>query len=494
MPGTGTSRQGARPGRGSLRPSAGPHGDERSFVGNAEAHREQRLVALTSVLAAVLLTSLKIAVGLLTSSLGILSEAAHSGIDLVAAAVTLMAVGATSRPADLKHEYGHGKVENLSALVETVLLLATCVWIVWEAAGRLFVHSAAVAVTPASFAVMAISVAVDLSRARALRRVARKYGSQALEADALHFQTDVFSSLLVTGGLACVAVGGRLGLPFLAHADAVAALGVAAIAVTTSVRLGRKSIDDLLDAAPAGMHDAVARAALVPQVRDIRKVRLRRSGAEVFADIAVGVDRELSVERAHDVASAVEAAVRAAVPSAEAVVHVEPARAAAAGSLMLVRVTAARHGLGAHAIRFQRGLRGLSLVVHLEVDDDLSMGEVDRVQCAFERDVLAALPELREVHLHTEVRGDDEWITEETGEAERSAVRTALQAFEGAPPAGDLRVVRSEVGLGIAFRWRLPSDLPAAKVRGKALRAEQLLRERVPGVASVFLRLEAKEP
>lgn len=464
-----------------------------SAAATAAGHREKGLVALSSVLAAVLLTTLKIAVGLATGSIGILSEAAHSGLDLVAAAVTLFAVRFATRPADRRHAYGHGKVENLSALFETGLLLATCVWIVWESADRLLFHPAAVEVTPWSFAVMALSIAVDLSRSRALRRVAVKYRSQALEADALHFQTDVWSSSVVIAGLACVAVAGRLGLPWLVHADAAAAIGVAAIAVAISVRLGKKSLDDLLDAAPPDLHEAVARAALVPGVHDVRQVRLRRSGPEVFADVTVEVDRAVSFERAHDAASAVEAAVRAAAPGADVVVHVEPARAPVEGPLTLVRLAAARHGLGAHAIRFHCGPVDLTLDVHLEVPSALPVGEVDRLQRRFEADVVEAVPELRRIHVLTEPVADGaaERCGEEAGEEEREAVRAALAAMDGAPPPLDLQVDRGEEGLRVSFRWGLPRGLLAAEARARTLAAERLLRERIPSVARVLVRVDA---
>ena len=164
------------------------------------AEREKRLVALSSVLAAIFLTSMKIVVGLLTHSLGILSEAAHSGLDLIAAAVTLFAVRLSDRPPDREHPYGHGKIENLSALVETLLLLATCVWIIYEAIDRLFFKSVHVEASIWSFIVMGTSIGIDVTRSRALMRTAKKHNSQALEADALHFSTDVWSSSVVIAG------------------------------------------------------------------------------------------------------------------------------------------------------------------------------------------------------------------------------------------------------------------------------------------------------
>ena len=217
-----------------------------------KVEREKRIVALSSVIAAVFLTTMKIIVGLLTHSLGILAEASHSGLDLIAAGVTYFAVRASGRPPDTEHNYGHGKVENLSAMIETLLLLATCAWIVYEAVHRLFFKEVSIEVTYWSFIVMAVSIVIDFTRSRALMRIAKKHNSQALEADALHFSTDVWSSTVVILGLIAVLIGQKFvtNSPTLAHwlshADAIAALGVSVIVVYISVQLGRRTINGLL--------------------------------------------------------------------------------------------------------------------------------------------------------------------------------------------------------------------------------------------------------
>jgi cation diffusion facilitator family transporter len=285
---------------------------------------EKNRVALTSVGAAVLLTGMKVTVGLSTGSLGILSEAAHSGIDLLAAVMTWWAVWASAKPPDDDHLYGHGKIENFSALFETGLLLATCVWIAYEAVRRLLLGTGHVEATPWAFGVMAISIVVDVSRSRALARVARAHRSQALEADALHFSTDVWSSTVVLLGLVGVWLADYTGTRWLARADAVAALGVAAVAALVSLRLGRKSVEDLLDTAPVGLLERIARAALVPEVASVSQVRVRRSGPRTFADVILQVPRGVPVERAHEIAHAAEDAIRGAVQDVDVMVHTEP--------------------------------------------------------------------------------------------------------------------------------------------------------------------------
>lgn len=302
-----------------------PRSAAEAGLADPHAAREKRNVALSSVAGAVVLTGMKLAVGLMTGSLGILSEAAHSALDLVAAVVTLFAVRVSARPADREHTYGHGKVENLSALFETLLLLATCVWIVNEAVDRLFRRHVEVEATVWAFAVMVISIVIDVSRSRALSRVAKKYDSQALEADALHFSTDIWSSSVVLIGLALVVVSQRTGLVWLQRADAVAALGVAVIVVWVSIQLGRRTIAELLDEIPRGTRDEVQRALRLPGVTEVVRVRLRRSGPDSFADVTLRVERDTTLESGHAIADAAELAVQRLLPGADVMVHIEPA-------------------------------------------------------------------------------------------------------------------------------------------------------------------------
>ena len=288
--------------------------------------RDKRSAALTSLVAAVGLTAFKIIVGLTTGSLGILAEAAHSGLDLVAAAVTYFAIRVAGRPPDSSHLYGHGKVENLSAAVETMLLLVTCGWIVWEAIHRLIAHRQDVEVTLWSFAVMLTSIAVDASRSKVLGRAAKQYNSQALEADALHFQTDIWSSTVVIAGLLAVKTGEWFPqLVWLRSADAVSALGVSAVVVWVSLQLGRRTVEALLDTAPPGMEAEILKLVeAVPGVRNCHNLRIRYSGAVLFIDLHVLVDGRQTLADAHALTEIIEAAIQAAAPRADVTVHPEP--------------------------------------------------------------------------------------------------------------------------------------------------------------------------
>jgi cation diffusion facilitator family transporter len=290
------------------------------------AEKEKTSAALSSVIAAIGLTTLKLLVGILTGSLGILAEAAHSGLDLVAALITFLAVRISGRPADNEHPYGHGKIENLSALFETLLLLATCAWIIYEAIQRLFFKPVEVEASIWAFLVMVISIVVDISRSRILSDAAKKHNSQALEADALHFSTDIWSSSVVIFGLAAVLVGELVpSLSFLKHADAVAALGVAMIVIYISLQLGRRTVMSLLDSSPANAIEQITAAVdAIPGISNCHKVRVRSSGPHYFVDLHMRMDGNTSLADVHDLTDQATAAVRKILPQADVTVHPEP--------------------------------------------------------------------------------------------------------------------------------------------------------------------------
>jgi cation diffusion facilitator family transporter len=296
-------------------------------MSHESAQKEKRSVALLSVVAAVGLTAFKLIVGLLTNSLGILAEAAHSGLDLVAAAMTYFAVRVSDKPADQSHHFGHGKVENLSALFETLLLLATSGWIIYEAIDRLFFNPSKVEASVWSFVVMGTSIIIDINRSKMLYKAARKYNSQALEADALHFSTDIWSSSVVILGLIGVTLARFLpNLDWMHAADSVAALVVAVIVIYVSGELGWRTISALLDTAPKGMAEKIEQAAAgVTGVVDAHAVRIRSSGAHWFIDMHVTMDGNVTLNEAHAATERIEKSIQAIIAMADVTVHEEPA-------------------------------------------------------------------------------------------------------------------------------------------------------------------------
>ncbi|MBI5244241.1 MAG: cation-efflux pump [Elusimicrobia bacterium] len=458
---------------------------------------EKKRVALSSVAAAVLLTVAKIAVGLWTNSLGILSEAAHSALDLVAAVVTYLAIRVSGRPADRDHLYGHGKFENLSALFETLLLVLTCFWIAWEAVERLFFVSKHVDVNAWSFLVIALSISIDFTRSRALKRVADKYQSQALEADALHFSTDIWSSCVVLLGLVGVLISHRFErLAFLVKADALAALGVALIVLKVCYQLGRKSVDDLLDAVPEGLRQTVAEAAKVKGVLDVRQVRLRRSGPEVFADVTLAVGHGVAFEAAHDIADRAESAIQAAVPKADVVIHVEPMAERREDVLARTRILAAKHGLGAHAVRIydEEGRRSIEL--HLEVGDDLKLDEAHKRADDFEKALREAVPGLAGVVTHIEPAGERASLLKAEPAGEGEIQRALLKFLKAEKIPAHLHEIQARLAGGelqVSLHCALDGSTAIQDAHDISERIEKHLRAQVPFVGRVVIHVEPVE-
>ncbi|MBM4457205.1 MAG: cation-efflux pump [Chloroflexi bacterium] len=462
-----------------------------------QGDREKRGAALSSVFAAIFLTLIKLVVGILTGSLGILAEAAHSGLDLAAAAMTFFAVRVSGRPADREHTYGHGKIENLSALFETLLLLVTCVWIIYEAIQRLFFKSVEVDPSIWAFLVMFISITVDYSRSRLLYRVAKKYDSQALEADALHFSTDIWSSSVVIGGLGLVWLSERLAVPWLVKGDALAALGVAAIVIWVSLQLGQRTVTALIDGVPASLRGDIVRALNALGGAEIRRVRVRQSGPESFVDVQLSVSRDTAFERTHDLATQAEEAVRAILPGADVVVHIEPTQTTDEGMLTTVRLLAGRHGLAAHGIRiYKLGAGGRLLELHLEVDEALSVDQAHAQATAFEDALRRELPAVQQIVTHLEPSGDAIAPRRATA-ANEVQVRRVLErlrnegGFDCQPHQITLRRIGGE--LSLTFHCTVDAQTPLAAAHALTERIEGDLRREIANLGRVVIHVEPPE-
>jgi cation diffusion facilitator family transporter len=368
---------------------------------HADHSKAKQWVAISSVLAAVFLTGTKLGVGLWTNSLGILSEAAHSGLDLVAALLTVLAVRLSDKPADSTHPYGHGKVEALSAFIQVALLLATCGYIIWEAVERLAGKTAEVEVTVYSFVVMGLSIVIDVSRSRVLSRAAKKYQSQALEADALHFSTDILSSLVVIVGLACVQWW------HFPLGDALAALVVAGIVIVICGRLGKRTIDVLMDKAPAHSAAQITAALMfVPGVVSVDKLRLRTAGSKTFVDLCLGVAKDLPLVEAHAIAEKVETKIGELIPGADVLVHTDPAAEGADWNSKRQQVLRLIQNhremfLGYHALHVFTHKQQAMVNFHLLMNPELPLAEAHAVCDHLEKEIRTLLPGAK-VTIHPE--------------------------------------------------------------------------------------------
>lgn len=466
--------------------------------------REKNIVAAGSVLGAIILTALKIVVGILTSSLGILAEAAHSSLDLAAALITLFAVRISDRPADNTHLYGHGKVENLSALAETILLLVTSGWVISEAIQRLFFRTVEVDASIWAFLTMGISIAIDYTRSRALSRVAKKYNSQALEADALHFSTDIWSSTVVILGLALVALGDRLGTTsdpigrtILTHADALSALGVALIVIYVSIQLGRRTVDALLDRAPEGLVEKISAAA--ENARGVMRVidaRVREAGNQVFIELSVAVPRYLSFEESHAVTGEVQNAVRVIAPNADVVVHAVP-RAENEGVLEKILAIAARGHYSVHNITTHSTATGMWVDLDLEVDPGLSFERSHALATDLETALRKGLAETRkiaDVNVHIEPR--DQVLTRgvEFSPHERGEyiewIETIQRDVAQTQGVQDIALQKMNGKIYLSCHLLIDRACPIAKVHHIAEEMEIRLRRELPQLGRVVIHTE----
>ncbi len=473
---------------------------DRQSPDTQNAKREKTTVALTSVVAAVFLTSVKLVIGLMTNSLGILSEAAHSGLDLVAAVVTWMAVRLSDRPADREHHYGHGKIENLSALIESLLLLITCVWIIYEAVNRIWFKTVDIEASGWAFIVMIVSIAVDWGRSRALYRAAKKHQSQALEADALHFSTDIWSSAVVIAGLILVRLAAfwPAQKTWLLKADSFAALVVAGIVIWVSLKLGARTVDALLDKAPAGLEEELRRVVSgVEHVKECGALRLRTAGSVTFIEVTVLVAPDLPTALSHEIATHVERTVLTVCPRGDVTVHIETT-ASDSSVESQVRKIAARIGLGVHDIRIQSLGKGYHADLDIEVEAGLSVGEAHRIVTEFEKQLRREVKKLLNVESHIEVappseQGKGKDITAQSGDMVRQ-IRAIVRSFNGIGECHKVRIRQVVETLYVSMHCTCPPGITMEEAHRRSMQLEARFRETWPTVEHFLIHIEPGAP
>jgi cation diffusion facilitator family transporter len=449
-------------------------------------------VALGSIAASAGLTAAKAAVGLLTGSLAILSEAGHSLIDLSATVLTFFAVRLSGKPADKEHQYGHGKVESVTALAETALLFGLTAIVVWEAAQRLLDGKAqAVEATVAAFVVIVVSIVVDFFRARTLRRVAAETSSEALEADALHFGSDMWSSVAVLVGLC----GVRLGYSW---ADAAAAIVVAIFICIAGWRLGRRTIDTLTDTAPEGVSERIAAIARqVPGVVAIERVRARPAGAVLFVDLGVGVSRTLPLDRVSAIKERLNRAIRADLPTAEITITTEPRALDDETVRERVMVIARDLGLAIHHVAVQTIAGQLSVSADLEVDGAMALTTAHDIASRLEEGIRNELGPDVEVETHIEPLPADVLAGRDASPARRAAVHEALSSLAAEVTdlgeVHDVRVRETADGEIVNFHCRVDPALSVSAVHDAVDALERRLRRRFPTIQRVIGHAEPRQ-
>jgi cation diffusion facilitator family transporter len=465
------------------------------------------MAALGSIGSALILVSLKVFLALSTGSLGVLSEALHSGLDLVAAILTWLSVRVSDLPADSGHTYGHGKFENFSAFVETGLLLVTSVYIIVEAFVRLLFKQVHLQPSALAIVILGVAMGIDLIRSRALARVAREFPSEALEADALHFSTDVWSTFVVILGMATVWIGQYAGITWLQNADPIAALGVAAIVIWVGSRLGKRTLDALLDVAPAGLQEQVTEAVEgLDGVISTERVRVRRAGNQHFVDVTISVPRSASFEQVHAISDAVEQRVGQIVP-ADVMVHMEPRAAVGEHLFDAIRAVAARRGLAVHEISADQLDGRVFVELHLEVPEQLTLRDAHRRATELEEEI-RALPGVSGsssrmapvVNIHIEPLGTH--IASVDGQrGEMTGLARAIEKYINTLPSEyhelvdchDVHVRQVEQKILASCHCAMDGSLPITLIHDVTGALEDRVKEHFPQVARVTIHPEPVE-
>jgi len=461
-----------------------------------EAVREKKIAALASVVTALVLVSLKAFLTWYTGSLGVLSEALHSGLDLVAAIITYLSVRISDRPADAHHTYGHGKVESFSAFVETGLLLLTALYVIYEAFHRLFTQQVHLEPSLVAIGVLGLMAGMDVVRSRALDRMARKHHSEALEADALHFSTDVWSTLVVLLGMACAWVGKTTGREWLYYADPLAALFVAGVIIWVGSQLGRRTLDALLDAAPAGLQERIATAVQeLDGVLEAGRVRVRRAGKHHFVDVTISVPRTASFEQVHQISDAVEKRVAEIVP-ADVMVHMEPRAHQGETLFDSIRAVAQRKGLAIHELSAHQMDGKLFVEMHLEVDEHLSLREAHRRATALEEDILRNGEGIAGVNIHIEPLGAHISTAGEMKDL-AAAVQEHLNSFRAEHlellDCHEVRVREADQKIIVSCHCAMDGNLPITRIHDITEALQDRIKERFPLIFEVNIHPEPFE-
>jgi cation diffusion facilitator family transporter len=455
---------------------------------------EKRRVALHSMLAAAAMTLLKLAAGLLSGSLGVLSDAAHSGLDLVGAALTFFSVRVSDKPADEDHTYGHGKVENISSFGEVILMAASSAWIIWEAIQRIAHHSVELRHSVWPVAVVLTSIAVDFWRSRKLRAVAVRTGSPALATDAFHFASDIWSSVAVLCGLGASWAGMHYGIAVLRYADPLAAVAVSLLILRLTISLGHEAVSVLLDEAPAETRQRiVSEVTKVEGVLGVEQARVRRSGAAYFADLTLALPRRYTFEHTGELVRAATAAVHQVLPTADVVIHTEPRETKAESIFDRVRAVAARNNVSVHDLSVQSHRGRLRVEQHLELDETMPLLAAHSFVSTMEAEILRDTPEIDSVLTHIESEPATIEQPEEMVEENRKidyALRSTAALFKEIVDVHEIVVAHTADHIHLSCHCTLPDDLPMLRVHEVITALEDRFKVECPEVYRVTIHPE----
>jgi len=454
----------------------------------------KRSVALQSMLAAAAMTSLKLAAGLFSGSLGVLSDAAHSALDLAGATLTFFSVRVSDMPADEGHTYGHGKFENLSSFGEAALMIVSCAWIIWEAMLRIVRHSVELRHSIWPVLVLLTSIAVDIWRSRRLREVADRTGSPALATDAFHFASDIWSTLAVLLGLGASWIGMNFHIDWLRYADPVAAVVVSLMILRITAHLTRETVAVLMDEIPAETRQQIVREVeQVDGVLAVEQARVRRSGAAYFADLTLALPRRYTFEHTGELVRAATDAVHRALPRADVVIHTVPRQARAESVFDRVRAVAARNNVSVHELSIQSVHGKLRVEQHVELDETLPLLQAHDFVSSLEEEILRESPEIDSVLTHIESEPATIELPGENVVEDRRieiALRAAAARYPEISDVHEITVARAAEHIHLSCHCTLPDELTMARVHEIITSLEDRFKLECPEVYRVTIHPE----
>lgn len=460
----------------------------------AQVSAAKRRVARSSMLAAAVMTLLKLAAGLFSGSLGILSDAAHSGLDMAGAALTFFSVQVSDKPPDEDHTYGHGKIENLSAFGEACLMALSCAWIIWEAIDRILRHTVQLHHSIWPVLVLLASIAVDLWRSRQLSAVARSTGSPALATDAFHFASDIWSTLAVLAGLGASWLGTHLGIGWLRYADPCAAVVVSIMILRLTIMLGRETVAVLIDEIPAETrYRLVSEVEQVAGVLAVEQARVRRAGAAYFADLTLALPRRYTFEHTGGLVQAATAAAHRVLPTADVVIRTVPRQGRAESIFDRVRAVAARNNVSVHDLSVQSHRGKLRVELHVELDETMPLLQAHGFVTAMEAEILHETPEVDSVLTHIESEPATIEQPDETVEEDRRielALRDAAAQFPQILDVHQVLIGRTADHLYLSCHCTLPDNLPMQRVHLVITDLEDRFKLTCPEVQRVTIHPE----
>lgn len=458
-----------------------------------QAHLEKRNATLLSISAACVMTGLKLSVALLTGSLGILSDSIHSLVDLLGSALTFFSVRISDRPADENHPYGHAKFESVSAFIQTFLMIGSAIWITSDAIRRIFFHPVAIRYSFWPLLVLTLSICVDLWRARQMRVVGTRHGSPALEAEALHFQSDIWATSAVFLGIGASWFGARFHIAALRLADPIAAILVSALIVALSWKIAHRAVYVLTDAVPGETRDRVlCEVRRTPGVLGVDQARMRRSGNGYFADLTLSMPRQLTFQRSEELVRDATTAVRRILPGADVVIHTVPRSTSAESLFDKVRAVAARNNVVLHDVSIQSVPDGFHVEQHIEVPEEMSLRAAHDFVRGIEDQIRAELPGVRTVltHIESEPATIESATTVARDKRMEKELRHSASGLHEIIDIHEVAVGRTGDKINLSCHCTLPDQMPMQRVHEVITSLEDRFKLRCPEVDRVLIHPE----